>query len=204
VSAHILPTEWDTSLVLLEEMTRRLKPTLALHFGVSSRATGFEIETRGRNRCSWTEDAAGRLPTDERISPAGPEFLPATLPAAHIVARLRRRGLPAQVSRDAGGYLCNALLYRSLEISRLHGAPGRSGFIHLPASLVNERRPELEPRHGAGRLTWGEVVDGSIEILATALGRPSYALAGRPRSGGNLPSTTMRRSLLAARSAAAL
>lgn len=171
IAAHILPTEWDASLAMLGALTRRLKPTVALHFGVSGRATGFEIETRGRNRCSLSADAAGRLPNDVRLSADGPEFLPATLPAAHIVSRLRRRGLPAQISRDAGGYLCNALLYRSLEIARSADPSTRTGFIHLPTSLVNERRPSLEPRTPV-RMTWDDVVEGSLEILFSALGRP--------------------------------
>ncbi len=189
VSHHVLPTEWETSLALLEELTFRLKPTLALHYGVSGRATGFEIETRGRNRCSLSTDAAGRLPSCERVSSDGPEYLPATLPAAHIVSRLRRRGLPARISRDAGGYLCNALLYRSLEIAQVYGAPGRTGFVHLPANLVNERRPALEPRTGT-RLSWDDVIEGSIEILATALGRPMPTTAGG-RSGGSRAGTSV-------------
>jgi pyroglutamyl-peptidase len=178
IAAHILPTEWEASLWLLGELTNRLRPTVALHFGVSGRATGFEIETRGRNHCNQSEDAAGRMPQDERISPGGPEFLPATLPAAHIVGRLRRLGLPAHLSRDAGGYLCNALLYRSLEISRALGAPGRSGFVHLPSNLVNERRPTVEPRP-SGRLSWDDVVAGSLEIVAGALGRRPVTAASR-------------------------
>jgi pyroglutamyl-peptidase len=168
---HILPTEWEASLALLDGLIEELKPAVALHFGVSSRASGFEIETRGRNACSWSEDAAGQLPRTECITPGGPEYLPATLPTAHIVTRLRHRGLPAQISRDAGGYLCNALLYRSLELARTRGNPGRVGFVHLPASLVSERRPDLEPSRG-GRLGWSCVVDGGIEIIAGALGRP--------------------------------
>ena len=191
VAAHILPTEWEASLCLLDELASRLRPTLALHFGVSGRATGFEIETRGRNRCSPSEDAAGRMPVDACLSPGGPEYLPATLPAAHIVARLRRRGLPAQISRDAGGYLCNALLYRSLEISRLSGTPGRSGFVHLPANLVNERRPALEPR-SLGRLSWDDVIEGSLEIVAAALGRPATPTAARAAAAVNVRSTMSR------------
>jgi pyroglutamyl-peptidase len=125
------------------------------------------------------------MPSDERISPEGPEYLPATVPAAHIVGRLRRRGLPAQLSRDAGGYLCNALLYRSLEISRALGTPGRSGFVHLPSNLVNERRPAVEPR-AATRLSWDDVVEGSLEIVAAVLGRRPVAGAARAQMAVNL------------------
>lgn len=183
--AHVFPTEWDAVIGLIDDLIWQHKPVVALHFGVSSRATGFEIETRGRNHCSFSEDAAGRLPRGPCLTPGGPEFLPATWPAAQIVARLRRRGLPAKISRDAGGYLCNALLYRSLETARSMGAPMRSGFVHLPASLVNERRPLVEPRLGL-KLGWDDVVDGSVEIVGAALGRMAVRVGlrdGGPREG---------------------
>ncbi|MEZ5853727.1 MAG: pyroglutamyl-peptidase I [Hyphomicrobiaceae bacterium] len=171
IESCILPTEWAASLNLLEALLDDTSPAVALHFGVSGRATGFEIETRGRNACSLSEDAAGLLPIDSCISAEGPDFLPATIPASHIVTQLRRRGLPAQISRDAGGYLCNALLYRSLELARRHGRPQRTGFVHLPATLVSERRPEREPR-ALVRLDWSGVIEGGLEIIRSTLGRP--------------------------------
>ncbi|MGE0767212.1 MAG: hypothetical protein AB7L90_12170 [Hyphomicrobiaceae bacterium] len=192
IAAHILPTEWEAGLASVGTLTRRLRPIVTLHFGVSSRAKGFEIETRGRNHCSLSEDAVGKFPCDIRLSPEGPEFLQATLPAAHIVARLRRRGLPAFLSRDAGGYLCNALLYRSLEIARRSDTPARTGFVHLPASLISERRPTLEPRRH-GRLTWDDVLEGSLEILSASLGRgPAHPALSRQRIGSAPGGTTTR------------
>jgi pyroglutamyl-peptidase len=179
VADLILPTEWEASLALLDEHTGRLRPVVALHFGVASRASGFEIEVRGRNLCTLAEDAAGRLPFDRCLSRDGPEFLAATLPSAHIVQRLRRLGIPSRISRDAGGYLCNAVLYRSLENSRAYGAPVRTGFVHLPSTLVDARRPSREPA-SMSRLSWRDVVDGGVEVLAAALGRSrTVALARR-------------------------
>lgn len=180
-ACHILPTEWGTGLAAVEHLYDRLKPSLALHFGVSGRANGFEIETCGRNLCSMSADAAGSLPLSTALSAAGPEFLPVTLPAAHIVERLRRRGIPAMLSRDAGGYLCNAVFYRTLDLGRRSVEPPRSGFIHLPASLVNERAYCRGPLPRC-RMSWDDVVTGGLEIIATCLGRPSPApLLQRPR-----------------------
>lgn len=181
VEMHILPTEWGTSLAQLEALVAGLSPTVALHFGVSSRATGFEIEVRGQNRCALSEDAAGLLPLAPYISPDGPEYLPATLPGPHIVSTLRRRGIPALLSRNAGGYLCNALLYRSLQLARLRNPPHRTGFIHLPTTLVNERRPALEPSHRRN-LAWSDVIAGGLEVMRCALGRPPSAFPPVPRS----------------------
>lgn len=184
IACHILPTEWGPGLAAVEHLYHRLEPEIALHFGVSGRATGFEIETRGRNRCSASLDAAGCLPADPQLSALGPEYLSATFPAAHIVERLRRRGLPATVSRDAGGYLCNALLYRGLEVARRVPEPPRSGFVHLPASLVNERNPWRGPMPSC-RLRWDDVIDGGLEIIAACLGRPTPPTPVLPRRTAN-------------------
>lgn len=183
VIEQILPTEWAASLALIDELAGRHRPEVAIHFGVSSRAEGFEIETRARNVCTQSADASGALPDGPCVSPGGMEALPASLPASLIVERLRRRRLPARISRDAGGYLCNAVLYRSLENSRAYGTPGRSGFIHLPSDLVSERRPWSEPPANR-RLDWDGVIAGGVEILGAALGRPLVTslrpVLGRP------------------------
>ncbi len=180
IACHILPTEWTAGLRVVDALYGDLAPEIALHFGVSGRATGFEIETRGRNKCNQTQDAAGHLPSLARLSALGPEYLPSLLPAAHIVERLRRRGIPAMISRDAGGYLCNALLYRTLEIARYTQSPPRVGFVHLPSNLVNERNPSRGPMPGC-RLTWDGVMTGGLEVIAACLGRPAPAMPALPR-----------------------
>jgi pyroglutamyl-peptidase len=183
VACHILPTEWSAGLARVADLYRDLQPVAAIHFGVAGRAKGFEIEARGRNACAQSPDAAGLLPNGPRVSPWGPEFLASSLPIAHIVDRLRRRGIPAILSRDAGAYLCNALLYRAQELARSSPLPARSGFIHLPASLVNERYVNRGPL-GRCRLDWDAVVDGGVEVISATLSQSAVALRrGRMRLG---------------------
>jgi pyroglutamyl-peptidase len=55
----------------------------------------------------------------------------ATLPPAILLRALRRNGYPAQLSRSAGRYLCNAIFYWGL-LERWPNGP-LTGFIHLPA-----------------------------------------------------------------------
>ncbi|MFV0297958.1 MAG: hypothetical protein ACK5JT_17775 [Hyphomicrobiaceae bacterium] len=168
IVSHILPTEWDRSLTELESCLRIHRPVVALHFGVSSKANGFDIEVRGQNACIMSEDAAGLLPLCQLINANGPDYLAATIPAAHIVSRLRRLGLPSRLSRDAGGYLCNAVLYRSLEFARVGMGAERTGFVHLPSHLVRERTPEREPLP-ARHLSWDDVMTGGLEIIRSTL-----------------------------------
>jgi pyroglutamyl-peptidase len=172
-AVEVLPTEWDGGTRRLERLLTEVKPDLALHFGVSSRARGFEIERRARNVCSAQPDASGALPAGLPVLGGGAEHLPASLPVQHIVTRLRRRGIPTFVSRDAGAYLCNAALYRSLVCAR--DAPGRRvGFVHIPASLARSGRPNRGPT-GACPLTWEQALDGALEILAVCLRRRHVA-----------------------------
>jgi pyroglutamyl-peptidase len=167
---EIIPTEWRAGLERVEELYRTHRPAVAIHFGVSGRATGFAVEARARNCCAPSPDATNCLPNGDCLAPGAPEFLPSALPVTLIVERLRRRGIPAQLSRDAGNYLCNALMYRTLDLARGKEWPVRNGFVHLPTSLVDSRHPERGPL-ASSPLSWRQVIDGGLEIIAASLGR---------------------------------
>jgi pyroglutamyl-peptidase len=178
VAIEVLPTEWSAGLEHLQQKLAQIAPDLALHFGVSARARGFEIEQRARNACAPTSDASGALPRGTAVRSGGAEHLAASLPVYAIVARLRRAGIPAFVSRDAGAYLCNAALYNSLASA---DDSRRVGFIHVPATLSRPGGPN-RGRPGACPLTWEQALAGSLEILALCLGRPARRYAARFRA----------------------
>lgn len=170
---EVLATEWHTAPRRVSELVDAHEPDIALHFGVSSRARGFEIEARGRNACGDVEDAAGAKPLSPWLSPDGPDWLSTNLPATAIVSRLRRRGIPAFVSWDAGSYLCNALLYHALVLARHKPALRRNGFIHVPHDLpAPNRRMSSRPR--SSPMTFEQALDGGVEIIATCLGRRAH------------------------------
>jgi pyroglutamyl-peptidase len=169
IAAEVLATEWTAAPRRLQALLAEIEPDLVLHFGVSPRARGFEVEVRARNACTPAPDAAGALPPGAMVRDGAAEFMAASLPVQHIVARLRRRGIPAYVSRDAGRYLCNATLYHSLGCAR--DVPDRRvGFVHIPASLARPGEPS-SGRIGACPLTWEQAHAGGLEILAACLGR---------------------------------
>ncbi len=170
VVATTLPTEWDVAPDLICDLICDVRPALAVHFGVSDRAEGFVVETIARNRTGRV-DAAGVEPLAAILDPFGPEQYATQLPAGRMAARLRRIGLPAQISRDAGSYLCNAVFYRSVQSQRLSGAGGRSGFVHVPVSvtdnsagrgLIRRRRPVLD---------LDATIRGGIEVVEACLNR---------------------------------
>ena len=130
----ILPTEWRAAPLAYISTLESYQPDAALKFGVSDKASGLVIETLARNRADRA-DAADTHPSAERLNLHGPSYAKSRLPARRIVKALRRAGYPAQRSRDAGSYLCNGLLYHTLQHRRRQSKPALAGFIHLPATL---------------------------------------------------------------------
>ena len=179
IVCEIIPTEWRAGLTRVETLYAKHRPFVAIHFGVSGRASGFAVEARARNRCAPSPDATDCLPDSHCIAEDAPEFLPSRLPVARIVERLRRKGMPAQISRDAGNYLCNALMFRTLDLARANDWPARNGFVHLPMSLVDPRHPDRGPLRSSP-LSWRQVVDGGLEIIAASLGRQRPEITPSP------------------------
>ena len=178
-----------------------VKPDLILHFGVSSRARGFEIEQRARNACRSMPDAAGCLPRGATLRDGGADVLRTSLPVPHLVLALKRRGIPAYASRDAGAYLCNAVLYHSLQVAadrlrdvscrlraraghpgasgRSQSRPGRRLSAHLAAgrrrrSRDHRRLPRPPVAAGAGRKRWPA---RACRLRATARAAPAACAA---------------------------
>lgn len=131
-SWDVLPVTWQGGPAVCAGLVGDFDPDVIIHFGVSDRASGFVVETQARNFCQAAPDAGGALPPLHLLDESAPSALAATLPCQVIVARLERAGLPAVLSEDAGGYLCNAVLFQTLNQAR---AGVRAGFIHLPVSL---------------------------------------------------------------------
>lgn len=132
----ILPTEWEIAPRIVADLIAQYDPTAALHFGVARGAEGFRIEIQAANTCRPMPDAEGRLPVLDRHSADGPDVRTATLPHDVILKRLACHGLPAALSDDAGGFLCNAVLYHSLAAARATQRPMLSGFVHIPADFT--------------------------------------------------------------------
>jgi pyroglutamyl-peptidase len=182
LSTAVLATEWLAAPQRLDRLLAEKRPDVALHFGVSPRARGFELELRARNACSAVPDASGALPPDDKCVAGGAEHLPVSLPVRQIAQRLRRLGIPAFLSRDAGAYLCNAALYHSLRLAR--AAPRRRvGFIHIPAALARS----AGPCRGACPLGWDAAILGALEILASCLARPTRNWLAASSVAGLLP-----------------
>ena len=129
--AVVLPTDYRRSWAAVRRLYAAFAPDVVVHFGLNGKAEAIMVERTARKCCSPDRaDAAGFAPRSGLARRSGPETLAATFPVEEIVAALHEAGFPAALSHDAGGYVCNATLYRSLA-----AAPDgrrRVGFIHVP------------------------------------------------------------------------
>jgi pyroglutamyl-peptidase len=129
--AVVLPTEYRRSWAILKRLYARFAPDVVVHFGLSTRTDAIMIERTALRRCAPDRpDAIGFAPRGGLARRTGAEALAATLPVERIVAALRQAGFPAAASDDAGAYVCNATLYRSLAETAV--SPRRVGFVHVP------------------------------------------------------------------------
>ena len=129
--AEVIPVEWMQARAAARRAIARAQPHAILHFGVTKRATGFEIETRAVNMSGPKQDRAGIARPGRRLAHFGAPVLHPALPPAVLLRALRLAGFPAQLSRNAGRYLCNALYYWSLADAAASGA--LVSFVHMPA-----------------------------------------------------------------------
>ncbi len=168
----VLPTDWLRGSIELERLLDKLQPDVILHFGVARRATGFELETRAFNATRRTPDCAGRVPARRSLRRGAPPVLSVTLPVDRLVQRLRLAGVPASLSRDAGRYLCNAILYESLLRAQAAARLTLIGFIHIPALPASA----VEHAASASRCGWPQLKIGAETLIRAMI---PYAMQAR-------------------------
>jgi pyroglutamyl-peptidase len=135
IVSAVLATEWRRAPDRVTALIVKHRPHLALHFGVASGSTSLRIEQQAHNTCRAAPDAAGLPPLSPVLFENGKAHQPVTIPVAAVYQKLAATGVPVSISDDAGGYLCNAVLYHSLSCSLTAGRPKQVGFIHLPDML---------------------------------------------------------------------
>lgn len=177
ITAAVLPTEWARGPETLDAIWDKVQPDIAIHFGVSDRAPGFVVETTAHNQCHAQADACGALPVTVGDTQHSPRTCMATLPVSSILLRLASHAIPCCSSTDAGAYLCNAILFRSIVRAQTVQRRVLSGFIHIPSALAGGG-PDGEGSLAGCPLTWDSALAGGQEII-----NASCADFGAPRRG---------------------
>jgi pyroglutamyl-peptidase len=162
--ARLLPCAYDASVKELIRAIETLRPAALLMTGQAARRAVVSVERFARN----LDDAAppdnrGVLRKAARISERAPERLEAAAPAKAIAEAIREAGIPARVSRNAGGFVCNHLYFGALQYLRAKGRATPAVFLHLPATPG-----QTPPAASARRLTPAEAAK-ALRAAAAAM-----------------------------------
>jgi pyroglutamyl-peptidase len=128
-----LPVNWETAWPALQAAIEQTDPTWVLMLGVAGNRTAVTPESRARNHTAPRLDNAGAdPPLNNVVVPEGPEYRNTTIPALLLVERFGERGVPTEVSTDAGDFLCNWTLYHALAYAEGRRSLRGVGFVHVP------------------------------------------------------------------------
>jgi pyroglutamyl-peptidase len=176
---HVFATSYAAVDHELPALLARERPDVLIMFGLAARIRHIRIETRARNaRNGMVPDASGHLPTAHMIAPAADAMLPLRVPAQRLVAAVRRLGVPAALSRDAGDYLCNYLCWRAGETVERDGVPRVLAFVHVPkvhapkGRSTRTRVPTARrgrQRRSRQQITFDDLVRAGEAIMSVAL-----------------------------------
>lgn len=125
-----MSVSWRGCLAETLHWVQEVDPSVVLGLGVAVGRPGVSVERIGRRQVdARRRDALGARMSE--LEAGGPELVLAS-PGVEVLAM----GLGAELSEDAGGYVCNAWLYQAM---RAVGTSRRVGFVHLPVEgiLIN-------------------------------------------------------------------
>ncbi len=133
LAVRILPVSYRRSASGLDSAIKALEPRIPnaiLSLGVAAKGKCFRVERRASTDLkSKRPDVIGVEASSLRLPKA--RSLETTLDVEALRDSLNQSGLPeAEVSDDAGGYVCERLYYHALNKAEKLGVP--AVFLHVP------------------------------------------------------------------------
>jgi pyroglutamyl-peptidase len=130
----ILPVDQAHAPAVLKTNLHKHNPDAVLSFGLASGRAKISLERVAINLMDFKiPDNAGKTITDQAVVAGGPAAYFSTLPVRSMLAALQAEGIPAELSLNAGAYLCNQVFYTLMHWLKQGKLPVKAGFIHLPA-----------------------------------------------------------------------
>lgn len=149
IVAVILPTSYREAQAQLDTLLQT-DPDAVVLFGVAGRSGEMRVETVARNFClPLHPDSARRVPAARKLVADGESTLRTGSSARRLLAAAHSTGAKVRLSRDAGGYLCNAALYYALNNAARQARHRPTYFVHIPmprgARTRRDRRAPAPP-----------------------------------------------------------
>ena len=157
---HVFPTSYAAVDDALPKLIAHHRPDALLMFGLAPRAKKIRVESRARNAASILPDVNGASPRRHSVEAGAPAALALPVPVRRLLGAALAARVPAALSHDAGGYLCNYLCWQAAEEARRPRGPRLAAFIHVP----NIRR-HTQPRAAKRRLTLDDLARAGERLL---------------------------------------
>ena len=132
VETRLLPVDYRELRPRIEAAIAEVRPRAVLSLGLWPGEPVVRLERVAVN-CADFEIADNKgLLTREAVRPGGPAARLSTLPLRAVQQRLLDAGIPCRLSGSAGTFLCNALMYHTLDACAAREPSPPAGFLHLP------------------------------------------------------------------------
>ena len=124
----VLPVEFDAVDAVLDELLATHRPDAVLAVGEAGGRTVITPEASAANRDHGVIPDNAGVEFEARPIDDGPQARSSRLDVEDLVRRCRADGIAAEVSHDAGAFLCNHVFHHLLTRTDLP-----AGFVHIPA-----------------------------------------------------------------------
>jgi pyroglutamyl-peptidase len=146
IKGLVLPCTYYGGFEVLSKMISGSCPDAILSTGLNSHAERLRLEISGENLMNGEyADADGSKPVLKPIVSGGKQFYDTAVDNAALVCYLNQAGVPVEMSADAGGFICNSLIYLTSRRIRQQGLPIKNVFIHTPWTDDYSSKIKLEP-----------------------------------------------------------
>lgn len=133
VKGKALPVAFKDAAARIIQLIEEIQPAVILSLGLAAGRNKICIERFAVNYHEGT-DNSGMQYEGTLIDPGGPAAYFATVPVRSVAGHILESGLPAEISNNAGIYVCNYIFYRVLHFLEQAGKRDvHAGFLHLPA-----------------------------------------------------------------------
>ena len=131
IETYVLPVTEEASEIVNSLLLKNYD--YVVHLGLHGKTEDIAIERVGINIDDYRiPDNKGITIHDKPIDPEGKNAYFVDLPVRNIEKSLLENGIPCHISYSAGTYLCNHLLYTTLNFIEKNDLNTKAGFIHIP------------------------------------------------------------------------
>jgi pyroglutamyl-peptidase len=131
VRAALLPVSFGRSFEVMFNEIERFSPHYVLALGLGLDRDKLGLERIAINHIdARIADNDGAQPRGVAIRRRGKDGIFSELPMASMLEAAIAEGVPAEISNTAGTFVCNYVMYRTLEVAKK--LDFYAGFVHIP------------------------------------------------------------------------